>query len=481
MKLTVSVIVRADDEDQGTAHEVLSLERSQLAPGNLGLRIDEAKELLAAVQDELVSEQARAAIAEQVACPSCGSSHRHKDSREIVVHSLFGTLRLTSPRWWQCSCSAHDARTFSPLAALLPERARPELQYLEAKFAGLVSYGLSAKLLAEVLPLGRPLHPTVLRRHAQAVAQHLEDELGEERWSFIEGCQRDWEELPRPDMPLTVSLDGGFVHSAEQTSRRDGWFEVIAGRSVPDQGPAKSFGFVQTYDDKPKRRLFELLTSQGMQANQQVTFITDGGQDVRELPLYLNPQAEHVIDWFHITMKLTVLGQMAKGLARAHEAKGALPDEPGRPDGAEDIAAVASKELERLKWYLWHGNVFRALQVVDDLETDLEAEDPSPEQQKFVKALAELGNYVRANASWVPNYGERYRAGEAISSSLAESAVNQVVSKRMVKKQQMRWSPRGAHLLLQVRTRVLNDDLAADFRRWHPGFAHQPEPVATAA
>jgi hypothetical protein len=40
-----------------------------------------------------------------------------------------------------------------------------------------------------------------------------------------------------------------------------------------------------------------------------------------------------------------------------------------------------------------------------------------------------------------------------------ESAVNQVVIKRMVKKQQMRWTPRGAHLLLQIRTRVLNEEL----------------------
>lgn len=55
----------------------------------------------------------------------------------------------------------------------------------------------------------------------------------------------------------------------------------------------------------------------------------------------------------------------------------------------------------------------------------------------------------------------------------AESVVNQVVAKRMVKRQQMRWTPRGAHLLLQVRTRVLNDELAAAFHRWHPGFAHQ--------
>lgn len=52
----------------------------------------------------------------------------------------------------------------------------------------------------------------------------------------------------------------------------------------------------------------------------------------------------------------------------------------------------------------------------------------------------------------------------------------------MVKKQQMRWTPRGAHLLLQLRTRVLNNDLAHDFHRWYPtGFTHTPnreEPAA---
>jgi len=50
-----------------------------------------------------------------------------------------------------------------------------------------------------------------------------------------------------------------------------------------------------------------------------------------------------------------------------------------------------------------------------------------------------------------------------------------VISKRMVKKQQMRWSPRGAHLLLQIRTRVLNDTLADDYRRWYPDFTHTPD------
>ena len=85
--------------------------------------------------------------------------------------------------------------------------------------------------------------------------------------------------------------------------------------------------------------------------------------------------------------------------------------------------------------------------------------------------LSEFCTYTGRNSEQIPNYGERHRCGEPISTATAEATVNQVISRRMVKKQQMRWSPRGAHLLLQVRTRVLNDDLAADFARWYPGFA----------
>jgi len=72
-----------------------------------------------------------------------------------------------------------------------------------------------------------------------------------------------------------------------------------------------------TYDDRPKRRLFEVLAAQGMAANQAVTFLTDGADDVRDLPRYLNPDSEHLIDWFHVTMRLTVLAQVAKSLPGA--------------------------------------------------------------------------------------------------------------------------------------------------------------------
>ena len=461
MRVRVQLIIETDNDNPPAVHEVARVDRAELHIDTLGLHLAEAKDLLQNVQTVVIAEQARSHLSEQVACPACGQPRRHKDATTIVLRTLFRMLHLPSPRWWQCPCQPQPTRTFSPMAAVLPERTTPELLYLESKFAGLVSYGQSASLLAESLPLGRLLDATTVRRHAQASAERLEDELGPERPMFIDGCQADWDELPRPDLPLTVGLDGGYVHSSQQRSRRDGWFEVIAGKSMPTEGPTKCFGFVQTYDRKPKRRLFEVLRSQGMQMNQQVTFLTDGGDDVRELSLYLNPQAEHLLDWFHITMRLTVIGQMAKSVRSC--------DDP-------NLTTELAEELERLKWYLWHGHVFRALQTITDLQLDADCGDDSSEQRKLSKAISEFGGYIRANEAWIPNYGERYRAGEAISSAFVESAVNQVVSKRMVKKQQMRWTPRGAHLLLQVRTRVINNDLAADFRRWYPAFV-PPSPA----
>ena len=262
MRLRVQVVVEGDDGEAEVVRDAFELAPCTLAPDTVGIGLAEAKELLAAVQEAVVDEQVEAALAERERCPDCGRPHRHKDARTIVLRTLFGTLRLSSPRWYRCGCQPQPTKTFSPLAAMLPERTTPEMVYLEAKFAGLVSYGLSAKLLAEVLPLGRALDASAVRHHAQAVAQRLEDELGPEQVAFIEGCQDEWDRLPRPDLPLVVGLDGGFVHSAHQRSRRDGWFEVIAGKSMPTDGPTKCFGFVQTYDTKPKRRLFEVLRSQ---------------------------------------------------------------------------------------------------------------------------------------------------------------------------------------------------------------------------
>ena len=88
----------------------------------------------------------------------------------------------------------------------------------------------------------------------------------------------------------------------------------------------------------------------------------------------------------------------------------------------------------------------------------MDVENGSPEHRKLLKAVRVLEAYVTHNRPFIPNYRERYREGKIISTAFVESAVNQVVSKRFVKKQQMRWTATGAHLLLQIRIEVLNGD-----------------------
>lgn len=74
--------------------------------------------------------------------------------------------------------------------------------------------------------------------------------------------------------------------------------------------------------------------------------------------------------------------------------------------------------------------------------------------------LNAIFEYLRRNAHTLVNYGALHRKGLPISSSIAESAVNHVVSHRMAKKQQMRWTDEGAHCMAQVRVAVLNQEFS---------------------
>jgi len=48
--------------------------------------------------------------------------------------------------------------------------------------------------------------------------------------------------------------------------------------------------------------------------------------------------------------------------------------------------------------------------------------------------MTEFETYIRNNRELIPNFGERYRQGERISTAFVESTINQVVSRRFVKK-----------------------------------------------
>lgn len=157
-------------------------------------------------------------------------------------------------------------------------------------------------------------------------------------------------------------------------------------------------------------------------------------------------------------MKIQPMQQIADQWIRSH------------PDRTGELPSI-DRDARAVKWRLWHGRVDRAIR---DLERVLVALKHLQREGEFsIARLHSLGlqllTYVRSNRGAIVNYGKRYRAGLRVATSLAESAVNSLVGKRMVKKQQMRWSLHCAHMLMQVRTAEINgelhDRLRAPFRR----------------
>ena len=455
MRIKVQVIVDGIETASSVTEEITCIERKEISSETLGLTLEESKTILSELQKTMVSLQINEYVSQHHECPICGIRRPLKDSSEkIIFRTIFGKLEVSNPRYYTCKCQHLKRSTFSPVAGYLTERTSPELLYLQTKWASLMSYGMTVDLLEDILPL--KTNVTAILDNTHKIAKRLESELGEEKYAYIEGCPRDWGNLPLPDKRITVGIDGGYLHGREKDNRKAGSFEVIVGKSMQEGEESKRFGFVHG-DEKAKRRLYEVLKEQGFQLNQDITFLSDGGDTVRDLQTYLSPQAEHVLDWFHVTMRITVLRQMAKGFSAIKN--------------FQDL----DKTLERIKWYLWHGNVFRALQLLEEVESDIEdyqyeneSNKPNKKLNKLCKTVSEFKGYISSNRNFIPNYQDRYFYGESISSAFVESTVNEVISKRMKKKQQMRWTKKGAHLLLQVRIKTLNGDLRNTFQRWYP-------------
>ena len=333
--------LRIDAGDSGLCDEelvVLDKPHDQLE--QVGLSLAEAKELLGRVQERVVGAQASAFLADHRRCGACGKRLWSKGRTSFRFRTPFGDVPVTAPRLKRCRCETSASESFSPLVRLFSEHVAPEMLYLETKWASLVPFGVTVELLKDVLPVGTTLNAETVRNHLHRVATRMEGELGEERAFFIEGSPQDRAQLPLPEGPVVVGIDGGYVRAREpgRAGRQEN-FEVVVGQSIAEARDNRYFGLVQSFDEKPKRRLHEVLREQGLQMNQEITFLTDGGDTVRSLAADMSPCAEHVLDWFHITMRLTVLGQYAKGLAH-HD---------------EHEAQDAERELKRIKGYLWNG------------------------------------------------------------------------------------------------------------------------------
>lgn len=184
IRFILTLAVEGEAAGGGATTRAISaaIERGSLTAETLGLTLAEGKAILSELQAAVVAEQV--AVHEKAIrrCPICETDRGIKGHHPLTCRTTFGTLPLMATRLRRCRCgadpSAGDRASFSQLADLLPGRSTPELLYLETRWGALVSYGLAARMLGDVLPMDRPVAPERVRRHLHAVATCEEAAMG---------------------------------------------------------------------------------------------------------------------------------------------------------------------------------------------------------------------------------------------------------------------------------------------------------------
>jgi hypothetical protein len=203
--------------------------------------------------------------------------------------------------------------------------------------------------------------------------------------------------------------------------------------------------------------------------NTAMTAFTDGGPGLRSILLDAGIAEPPTLDWFHIAMRMQHAAQSASAL---------WTDEPAR---VQTKAMIVDK-VERLRWRIWNGKAKTARRSLDWVRKVIhiyrgERRDyaRSAPSRRLWHALHNVGHYLRSQHNWPVNYARRYRAGQREGSSITEGTANVLVNRRMNKSRQMRWSRRGADLLLPVRSAVYNGTLGSGFGQIFHAFSDRAE------
>ena len=331
------LILAVDDGDGHVTNislgQVARPEVSDMA--TFGLSLAESKQLLAQLQHEVVVRQFEATTQQRRHCEHCGTKRAIKDFHGARFRSLFGDVDLRVPRLRKCQCAVGEPAPASVKPASRQRWVAPELEYVQSELAATLPYARSAEILHKLLPIGVGNGATTVRARTLRVGQRLESELAT---ATVKPPGR--RRAPRPRV-TTVGLDGGYVRHCDSDEAHS--FEIIAGRVMADDGSQRSVGFVRTVDQHSRTRVQQAVAEHG-KTTDGLLVLTDGDSRLRDLQLSVLPEATHVLDWYHLTRRLTVLSNVVRSREAAQTVAfaRACPDiELGRLDQVASLARPA--------------------------------------------------------------------------------------------------------------------------------------------
>ena len=354
---------------------------------------------------------------------------------------MFGMVEVRAPRFSPCRCAVTRRHTLNPIAEIMPDRCTPEYERIIAKMGSLLPYARTRTLISEFLPLGDVPAVETARRRTIQVGARLERQAVVSQPPAAEA------------QAIALSIDGGHVRSVRSYQVRS--FEVMLAQVSNDDGKQVVFSSMPAEADRQREQLRGVLHGLGATPATPVTILSDGADGPRSLgeAASVGP-THHVLDWFHLSMRIQHVAQAAKSRRNA---------------SAEDRKAGASlaETIERIRWRLWHGQVRRGLDLIGEtmatLETTAETTPPATlAAPKVARLLGDLETYVCGQSDIIIDYATARRCKEPISTAVTESTVQWLLHRRMNAQQQTCWTPRGAHLMLKVRCAVMNGTLEHD-------------------
>jgi hypothetical protein len=367
---------------------------------------------------------------------------------------VFGQVALRLPRFRCAGCGGAEAGHGWPAHC----RSTPELDQLRAHLATLVPYRMAAGVLEHFLPVEGGITHETLRGCTLKLGADLRDAAAAE---------------PAVATPaITVSVDSTYIRSCEGGQRH---LEVRLGNVETAKGARQVFAAVARTDTAIETLIRRSLAEVGQTQETELTAFTDGCSGLRSILVNAGITKPPYLDWFHIAMRLQ----------HAEKTAGNLSTETPEQENAKTVIVA---EVDRLHWRIWNGKAkdakvtlerIRAVMPVFQGEQGCRKTDPS--SRRLWTALREIDRYLTSQSAWLVNYAERHRAGLRVGTSITEGTANFLVNRRMAKSQQMRWSRRGADLLLQVRCAILNGKLGSGLGHLFEAEADPASGLAMAA
>lgn len=410
----------------------------ELTTDTLGMSLAEGKALLASAQQLMVRTQCEGIAIAHSACKQCSARLSVKGFHRRQIRTVFGRVEVRSPRVRHCRCNGKAAEaSFSPLVGVVPTCVTPELEYLQVRWAAHLPFAAATALLSEVLPIADSISVSGIKRRVRVVGASLEpttDNVAERRESVMTSGE--------PTSLAAFAVDSAWLKHCDPPRPQGRHVNLVAGRACFQGGRTRVYAYVHNQVSSAAAWLDQFLTASGVDANDRVTILTDGAGEFEKAVNGVSRPMCRILDWFHIAMKFRAIEQTAMK----------------HMDLLAPNGRGLQEEIASCKWLTWHGKAGKAVARLKSIHDALGLV-PENEFSTLHWNLRQTFWYLRSNSQYLVNYGRRHRKGLPISSGIAESAVNQIVSLRMAKKRQMRWSDEGAHLLAQVRVHELNSEL----------------------